>query len=216
LDVQGIKLRLAVKIAKAADGTYSGTMDSLDQGARDIPATAITFKSPNAKLEWKLLNATFTGTLKPDGQSLIGQWVQMGVPLPLTFERVTEPVSPSGLAEADLSFVAPVGSPAIQGNWKGELEIGQTILRLALKIGRAADGAYRGTMDSVDQGAKGIPMSSITFTPPTVHLEWAGLGARFEGALNDDGTEMTGTFNQGPAKDVPLTFARISSPSAAK
>ena len=29
LDVQGVKLRLALKIAKANDGTYSGTMDKI-------------------------------------------------------------------------------------------------------------------------------------------------------------------------------------------
>jgi hypothetical protein len=216
LDVQGTKLRLALKIGKAANGKFSGTMDSLDQGAREIPMTAISFKTPEVNLEWKLLNATFAGTLKQDGQSMTGQWVQMGRPLPITFERVTEPVSTTGLAEAELSFVAPAGSPAIQGNWKGELEIGQAILRLVLKIGKATDGAYHGTMDSVDQGAKGIPMSSITFTPPTVRLEWTGLGAQFEGTLNDDGTEMTGTFNQGPAKNVPLTFVRAEPPATTK
>jgi hypothetical protein len=34
---QGTKLRLALKIGRAADGKFSGTMDSLDQGARRFP-----------------------------------------------------------------------------------------------------------------------------------------------------------------------------------
>ncbi len=211
LDVQGTKLRLALKIGRAANGTFSGTMDSLDQGAREIPITTVTFKTPEVKLEWKLLNASFTGTLSQNGQSMTGQWTQMGRPLPLVFERANEPVS-GGPAEAELSFVAPAGSPAIQGHWKGELEIGQAVLRLALKIGKATDGAYHGTMDSIDQGAKGIPMSSITFTAPAVRLEWSGLGAQFEGTVNDEGTELTGTFNQGPVKNVPLTFERTAPP----
>ena len=217
LDAQGTKLRLALKIGKATNGKFSGTMDSLDQGAREIPITAITFKTPQVKLEWKLLNASFTGTLSQNGQSMTGQWEQMGRPFPITFERASEAVTASGLADANLSFVAAPGSSSVQGYWNGELDLGQAILRLALKIGKAPDGAYHGTMDSIDQGAKGIPMSSITFNPPKVHLEWTGLGAQFEGTLNDTGTEITKQhLDEGPVKDVPLTFARIEPPSTTK
>ena len=40
IEVQNAKLRLVVKVDQAPDGTYTATMDSVDQGAKDIPTRA--------------------------------------------------------------------------------------------------------------------------------------------------------------------------------
>ncbi len=40
LDTGMAKLRLSFKISRAADGGLTAKLDSLDQGARDIPASA--------------------------------------------------------------------------------------------------------------------------------------------------------------------------------
>jgi hypothetical protein len=69
-------------------------------------------------------------------------------------------------------------------------------------------------MDSIDQGARGIPMSSIAFNPPDVQLEWKALGAKFEGVLNDQSSEINGTFSQGPLQNMPLDFIRTNAPAA--
>jgi len=212
LDVQGVKLRLALKIAKAADGTYSGTMDSLDQGARDIPITTIAFKSPTVKLEWKLLNASFEGKLSKDSAQMSGNFTQGGRTFPLVFERTDQPATVIPSPE-QLSFdTPPGGSPDIRGYWQGKLEIEPLSLRLLLKIGKAADGSYAGTMDSPDQGSKDLPMTSIAFTSPSVRLEWKGIGGSFQGDLNQEGTQMSGNFSQ-LGRTFPLTFDRSAQPA---
>ncbi len=52
LDAGAAQLRLALAIEKAADGTYSGAMDSLDQGAT-IPIDTITVRGDKVRLELK-------------------------------------------------------------------------------------------------------------------------------------------------------------------
>jgi len=211
LDVQGVKLRLALKIARAVDGTYSGTMDSLDQGARDIPITTLAFKSPTVKLDWKLLNASFEGKMNKDSTQMSGNWTQGPRTFPLVFERTDQPLTATPSLE-QLSFETPPGgSSDIRGYWQGKLEIDPLSLRLLLKIGKAADGSYAGTMDSPDQGSKDLPMTSITFSSPSVHLEWKALGASFHGDLNQDGTQMSGNFSQ-LGRSFPLTFDRTAQP----
>jgi hypothetical protein len=66
-------------------------------------------------------------------------------------------------------------------------------------------------MDSIDQGANGIPISSIQFQKPAVVLEIKTIAARFNGVLADDGLEMSGQWNQG-GQSFPLAFRRVEKP----
>ncbi len=56
------------------------------------------------------------------------------------------------------------------------------------------DGGYEATMDSPDQGAKGIPMTSATFENGLLRIEANNLYMRYEGVLKDDLIE--GRFTQ--------------------
>jgi hypothetical protein len=63
LQINDAQLRLVLKISKAADGSLTATMDSPDQGAKDLPVTAILFNNPAFKLEMEAIGATFNGNL---------------------------------------------------------------------------------------------------------------------------------------------------------
>ena len=82
----GMKLPLVFHIKP--DG--SATLDSPNQMAKDLPATATL---DNGKMALTLTAAPvgFEGTVAADGQSLQGQWLQGGGALPLTMSR-TAPV----------------------------------------------------------------------------------------------------------------------------
>lgn len=92
LKVGAVELRLVVKIAKDAEqpGGFRATIDSLDQGAKDIPFHQVTLEGDKVKLESKPLKAAFEGKLSENGQELVGQWKQAGA-LPLTLKRVERP-----------------------------------------------------------------------------------------------------------------------------
>ena len=93
-----------------------------------------------------------------------------------------------------------------EGSWQGTLEAGGTKLRLVLTVTKSDAGAYAGKLDSLDQGAT-IPIDTITVNGDAVRLEMKSVEAVFEGVLNKERTELTGTFTQG-GQEFPLTFKR--------
>jgi len=51
----GMDLRVAIKIVKAQDGSLKATMDSLDQGAKDIPVDSVTVEGNRLLIEMKAI-----------------------------------------------------------------------------------------------------------------------------------------------------------------
>ena len=90
LDVGPIKLRLVLKVARAADGKLKATMDSIDQSANDLVVDTIGFESRTLQFEMKRLLASYVGTLSSDGNQIEGKFTQNGGTLPLDFKRVTD------------------------------------------------------------------------------------------------------------------------------
>src|SRR5678816_1804432 len=93
-----------------------------------------------------------------------------------------------------------------EGSWQGTLEAGGTKLRVALTVTKSDAGAYGGKLDSIDQGAT-IPIDTITVNGDAVRLEIKSPAIVFEGSLNKERTELTGTFTQEDQR-FPLTFTR--------
>ena len=93
-----------------------------------------------------------------------------------------------------------------EGSWQGTLEAGGQKLRLVVTVTKSDAGAYAGKFDSLDQGAT-IPIDTITVNGDAVRLEIKSPAIVFEGTLNKERTELTGTFTQGD-QQFPLTFKR--------
>ena len=87
LDVKqaGVKLRLAVNIAKMPDGKFSASMISLDREGTEIPASTIQYVPPNVHLEWNAIDTSYNGKL--ENGKLTGAWRQGGGAIPLILER---------------------------------------------------------------------------------------------------------------------------------
>ena len=85
LKVQGIQLRLVFHITK--NGTnYSATMDSPDQGAKDIPMSKVTFENPVLTIEMATATIEFTGRLDSTGK-VVGNFKQAGQSFPMNLTR---------------------------------------------------------------------------------------------------------------------------------
>lgn len=93
----------------------------------------------------------------------------------------------------------------ITGQWNGVLEVRGMKLRIVFNISKSADG-YTSTMDSPDQGAKGIPVTITTFENPVIKLEITNAGIKFEGSYNKEDT-VVGTFKQS-GMSFPLDLTR--------
>lgn len=113
LSVSGIDLRLVVKVTKKQDGTLTGTMDSIDQGAKDIPISKVTAKDRDVKVEVDVIQGVFEGKLNAEGTELVGKWTQGPASLPLTLKRTDkapvlnrpqEPKKPYPYAEEEVVY----------------------------------------------------------------------------------------------------------------
>lgn len=105
---------------------------------------------------------------------------------------------------------AQVSTPNLVGNWQGTLKAGGAELRLVLHITEGEDGSLKATLDSIDQGANGIPVTSIVLKDLKLNLTVESIHGAYEGTVNADATEITGTWSQGPP--LPLDFKRATAP----
>jgi fermentation-respiration switch protein FrsA (DUF1100 family) len=90
LEVPGMSLRIVFNIAKDIESKLTATMDSPDQGAKDIPVEEVTFKDGVLHLEVKSAGGFFEGKVQEDFLSIEGELNQAGQSLPLVLERVEE------------------------------------------------------------------------------------------------------------------------------
>ncbi len=96
----------------------------------------------------------------------------------------------------------------IQGKWVAVLSAGGSKLRLLLKLKKAADGSYTGSMDSLDQpGANDLVVDTISFNDSVLRFEMKAISGGFEGTLSRDGSEIAGRWRQG-ALNAILFFRR--------
>jgi uncharacterized protein len=107
----------------------------------------------------------------------------------------------------------PAQTAGIAGSWEGVLKTptGASI-RLRIHLEAGADGAWKGALDSVDQGAFGIPMDEVTYSEGALRWSIGRLRASYEGRLSADGATLAGQFTQGVAME--LNFARADSAAA--
>lgn len=93
------------------------------------------------------------------------------------------------------------------GDWIGPLDAGLMKLRLVFHLTPGPDGAIAGTLDSIDQGVKGIPLSKVTVSGKAVRVDCESIAGGFDGTFSDDGGTIDGTWQQGGAR-LPLTLKR--------
>ena len=95
-------------------------------------------------------------------------------------------------------------SQDITGQWNGMLNVQGVKLRLVFNVSETESG-YSSIMDSPDQGAKDIPVTSTTFEDPEIIFEMKNIGAEYKGSLKGD--SIVGTFKQG-GQAFPMNLKR--------
>ena len=83
----GIELRLVLKVEKGKDGTLKAALASPDQGANNIPISAIDLKDDTLTFESKIIGAKYSGKKTKDGTGFEGQFTQGGLKLPLVLKK---------------------------------------------------------------------------------------------------------------------------------
>lgn len=92
--------------------------------------------------------------------------------------------------------------------WEGKLKISSVSLRLVLKVFNKSDGSLGSFLDSPDQSANNIPVSSITMTEDSLKFAIQTIGASYTGKIYRDSAMIKGTFKQGPMA-LPLELKKV-------
>lgn len=95
-------------------------------------------------------------------------------------------------------------APALIGSWNGKLKVGAKSLTLVFHF-EQADGYVVCTVDSPDQGAKGLGVYKEYLSEDSVSLKMANIGAVYRAKLSNG--KLVGTFSQ-LGMNFPLTLEK--------
>ena len=195
LETPGGRLRLLVTVTTAEDGGQTAVLESLDQApGQKIPVTTVTANGDNLAFEIAAIGARYTGEWNANQRRYEGEFVQ-GMSLPLNFARPEQQTA---------TLI-----DGLDGRWEGSLDREGTILRLALNIETGPEGTGA-TLDSIDQAAYGIPVTSLSRDGAAVQFQVPAGQGTYSGRLEDDGERLTGNWTRPGFPDVDLVFTRTS------
>jgi uncharacterized protein len=101
------------------------------------------------------------------------------------------------------------GIKEINGLWMGSLKLPNGLeLRILFNISTKTDGSISVTIDSLDQGAKGIPVEAATYEDRNLKLEVKSIQIVFEGTLEADSKTIDGKWKQA-GLNLPLVLNSI-------
>lgn len=207
LDANGTTLHVAWHLQAAPDGTLTSTIDNIDENIFGIKAKSTTVSGSNISFSVDQqvqangqdvhLVGSFAGTLAANGNEVNGTWTQ---------EEPEQATLEVHFVHAEQAAATASAAPSIAGDWSGTLDAGGAQLRLLLHITATKEGALSATLDSIDQGANGIPIQSVTFKDGKLDLDVTAVNGTYDGTASKDATEITGTWSQG--QSLTLTFKR--------
>lgn len=116
-------------------------------------------------------------------------------------------ICPCGIAASPKKRASKVASQTLQlaGDWNGALNAGGQQLRLVFHLAEKS-GKITGTLDSLDQNARGIPVEAVTMKQGVFTIPVKMVNGRFEGKQST-ASVLKGTWFQNQAK-LPLTLTR--------
>jgi len=106
---------------------------------------------------------------------------------------------------AALVTISNVFGQDITGNWNGLLKVQGMQLSLVFHINKTENG-FSATMDSPDQKAFGIPVTTTNFENSKLTIAVANARIEYEGVLGFDGN-ITGTFKQS-GQTFPMNLSK--------
>jgi len=85
----------------------------------------------------------------------------------------------------------------LTGTWTGKLSLPNTIkLTIVFNFAKDNSGNYTATLDSPDQGAKGIPTESVTIKDDSIIVKVPAIMGSYEGKIFTDSMKIDGKWKQ--------------------
>src|SRR4030066_2337894 len=94
-----------------------------------------------------------------------------------------------------LTFTVKAQQIDFSGIWSGKLSLPNTVkLTIVFNFQKDAEGKYTATLDSPDQGAKGIPTESVTIKDDSIIVKVPAIAGSFEGKIYTDSMKKDGKW----------------------
>jgi serine-type D-Ala-D-Ala carboxypeptidase/endopeptidase len=193
-------LHLKLHLKVEAGGHIEGTLDSVDQGSLGLPCANFRLENETFSFDVPLVGGKWHGTLAENGAVLRGTWSQ-GAETPLLFRR-------------DEPFTAAAKPSRVDGIWLGSVGSGKDKLRVQLQVKSDQAGKQYCSMDSLDQGAMGLPCDNVQFHGDRFSFHVPSVNGSWSGTLAENGNELNGKWSQ--AGTVTLRLTRQETALAAK
>jgi hypothetical protein len=190
---------IELDLASDAEGALIGTFSNVSKGLKGFPFSNVTIEGRAMRLEIAANrgNETFRGTLSEDGATIAGEFLISVYAVPFRVTRTGE----ARIAPAPRNSAI---DKALEGTWRGTLEIEGQALPVVVTLTNRVDRTAAGTW-STDGGAA-LPLSITDDGGRLTLASPAGLGT-YVGVVNGARTEMSGTLTSGEVT-ASLTLTR--------
>lgn len=108
---------------------------------------------------------------------------------------------------ASITSQESLNACSVVGDWSGMLDIGMMKMTLVLHIQQDPHGALSATVDTLEHKINGTPIDWISFDGESLKFDMKAAFAKFEGALINNESEISGQFLQA-GQSFPLAFER--------
>ena len=106
-----------------------------------------------------------------------------------------------------LSAQNPINKKSITGSWLGKISTGAVELRVVFNLSIVNRDSLVATLDSPDQGAKGIKLGPVSLKGDTLKISAGALLAEYNGTIKND-TLIEGTWKQA-GNSMVLNLAKL-------
>jgi hypothetical protein len=203
--ILGAKVTFVYRFRVDDKGELLGTVAVAERGNTETPMSNIEFA--NDKLTFKIPQASgeYSGTLA-DG-TLAGFWKQPNPGMPPEGYRVSLKKGDFALPVYPLNNLSSPAMSALAASWKGTLKVPNAPkpLTIVLKFEYNRNGQFVGSLDSPDQGAKGIPVNAATFDKNKLTAKIDALRGEYVADLS--GNTLKGTWTQA-GNALPLDLVK--------
>ena len=189
------RITVVVNFAEAADGNYTGTLETPDQvGSPVQPLENIEKDDSSLGFSVPQLSSAYSGVWSADELAWTGKWSQSGVTLPLVLRKGP-----------------PAAKPIIEGldgTWEGAVDRGGREIRFIVRIETQLQGT-NATFDSPSFGIRNVPIADLSRDGNRVRFRVPATGVEYDATLSNDGESMTGSWTLPGRPDAEVTFVRI-------
>ena len=197
-----VTLHAVLKISRA-NGTYSGTLDGVERGVKDMAPYRFDYNYPHLRVELIKDNSVFEGTVNTNTMEISGVYREPGLQLPVLLKRTDSPTPVPDVLKPRQYARRP--DSELQGLWKGVLNVPGRSIHLNFKMAEVATGIFRGEMDNLD-GDRGQWLT-VKYQPPSLKLIVNSGAGMFQGQWDNSRTKFVGRWIEGRAI-LPLTIER--------